>query len=39
MSELAQADPTIARVYESYSRYADAVGGWLDISNGFFRGA
>jgi TRAP-type mannitol/chloroaromatic compound transport system substrate-binding protein len=39
MDELAQDDATVARVYASYSRYADAVGGWLDISNGFFRGA
>jgi len=23
----------------SYSRYVDSVGGWLDISKGFFRGA
>jgi TRAP-type mannitol/chloroaromatic compound transport system substrate-binding protein len=39
MDELAQADATVGRVYASYSRYADAIGGWLDISNGFFRGA
>lgn len=39
MQDLADGDATVARVWESYSQYAEAVGGWLDISNGYFRGA
>jgi TRAP-type mannitol/chloroaromatic compound transport system substrate-binding protein len=39
MRELAAGDPVLGRVYTAYSEYADAIGGWLDISEGYFRGA
>ncbi len=39
MSELSANDPVLNRVYTAYSQYATAIGGWLDISEGFFRGA
>jgi TRAP-type mannitol/chloroaromatic compound transport system substrate-binding protein len=39
MADLSANDPVIARVYSAYSEYAEAIGSWLDISEGYFRGA